>query len=244
MLHKTNGIVLRSVKYGESSLVTTLFTSVFGIQSYMVQGVRSSKASRNRAGSFQPGVLLELVVYHQQQKNLQRISQFQAAYIYNGLQEDVIKNSIVIFSAELLLRLLPEQAPLPSLFDFVYEYLVSLDKTPVNQVANFPLYFTARCSQELGFDLKGSFSEATPYLDMQNGEFSANEPTMASPVTREDVAALSEILKAGDIDTLKQIHLNSATRLRLIDWYIAFLQLHTGHMGSLRSLPVLRMILH
>ena len=41
-LHKTNGIVLRTVKYGETSLVVTLFTELFGVQSYLVNGVRVS----------------------------------------------------------------------------------------------------------------------------------------------------------------------------------------------------------
>ena len=97
MLHKTNGIVLRSIKYGDSSLITTIFTAIFGVQTYIVQGVRSTKANQNKGGFFQPGMLLDLVVYQQPQKNMQRIREFRAAYIYTGLQEDVVKNSISMF---------------------------------------------------------------------------------------------------------------------------------------------------
>ena len=43
MTHKTKGIVLRTVKYGETSLVVIMFTELFGIQTYMVNGVRSAK---------------------------------------------------------------------------------------------------------------------------------------------------------------------------------------------------------
>ncbi|MFM2327595.1 MAG: repair protein RecO, partial [Bacteroidota bacterium] len=39
MTHKTKGIVLRSIKYGETSLVVTLFTELFGVQTYMVNAV-------------------------------------------------------------------------------------------------------------------------------------------------------------------------------------------------------------
>jgi DNA repair protein RecO (recombination protein O) len=42
MLHKTKGLVLRAVKYGETSLVVTMFTELFGVQSYMVNGVRTA----------------------------------------------------------------------------------------------------------------------------------------------------------------------------------------------------------
>ena len=57
MTHKTRGIVLRSIKYGETSLVVTVFTELFGIQTYMVNGVRSSKSARSVF--FQPAAILD-----------------------------------------------------------------------------------------------------------------------------------------------------------------------------------------
>ncbi len=243
MLHKTNGIVLRAVKYGESSLVTTIFTELYGVQTYMVQGVRSSKARQNRAGFFQPGTLLELVVYQQPQKNMQRIREFQAAYIYNGLQEDVVKNSIVLFSAELLLRLLPELGPLPALFRFSYDYFVALDNMPLHEVANFPLFFIIECSRELGYPLKGGYSTETPYPNLQEGDFTAHTPS-ESPLNDEDARALSRLLQVNSLADLSRAELNSERRLRLIDWYVNYLQQHTQHMGNIRSLSILRTILH
>ncbi len=230
MLHKTNGIVLRSIKYGDSSLITTIFTALLGTQTYMVQGVRSSKAKQNRAGFFQPGMLLELVTYQQPQKNMQRIREFQAAYIYTGLQEDVVKNSISIFSVELLLRLLPEQAPLPALFDMAYEYFIALDKMSLHQVANFPLFFIIQCSKILGYDLKEAESDA--------------HAASAMPINNDDAAVLNLLLAADNYADLEKITMNADTRLRLIDWYVAYLQKHTQHMGNLKSLSVLRAILH
>ena len=97
MLQKTNGIVLRSIKYGDSSLITTIFTSVSGVQTYIVQGVRSAKQGKNRAGTFQPGMLLDLVVYQQPQKNMQRIREFQPAYIYRPTGECGQKQHCLIF---------------------------------------------------------------------------------------------------------------------------------------------------
>jgi DNA repair protein RecO (recombination protein O) len=244
MLHKTNGIVLRSIKYGDTSLVTTIFTQLYGLQTYIVQGVRSSKAAKNRAGSFQPATLLELVVYRQPQKNMQRIREFQAAYIYSSLQQDVIKNSVALFSVEILLRLLPEDASMPALFDFAFDYFTRLDKMPVSNVANFPLYFVVQCSRIFGFDLKGSYSRETPHLDLSEGGFTEQAPLVPPYTNDEDASALSLLLKVNDYNAVDIIHLNAAMRLRLIDWYILFLQRHTQHMGSIKSLSVLRTILH
>ena len=244
MLQKTNGIVLRSVKYGESSLVSTIFTAQYGVETYMVQGVRSATAKQNRAGSFQPATLLELVVYQQPQKNMQRIREFRPAYIYQNLQEDVVKNSIVLFSVEVMLRLLPEHASLPALFDFAFEFFITLDKMPLNAVANFPLFFIIQCSKILGYELKGNFSINTPHLNLHEGAFTTNAPSVSSFINDEDAIILNILLTTDDYKSLKEIEMNAGIRLRLIDWYIAFLQLHTQHMGNIRSLSVLRTILH
>ena len=37
MITTTQGIVLRSIKYGETSLVCTVFTRLYGVQTYLVQ---------------------------------------------------------------------------------------------------------------------------------------------------------------------------------------------------------------
>ena len=63
MTHKTKGIVLRTIKYGETSVVVTIFTELFGIQTYMVNGVRTTEKSSAKANYFQPGAILDLVVY-------------------------------------------------------------------------------------------------------------------------------------------------------------------------------------
>jgi len=244
MLQKTNGIVLRSIKYGDSSIISTIFTSLYGVQTYIIQGVRSTKARQNKAGFFQPGILLELVTYHHPQKKMQHIREYQPAYIYSSLQESVVKNSVVLFSVELLLRLLPEHAPMVTLFDFVYEYFITLDNTTPDRVANFPLYFIVQCGGTLGYELKGSYSKETPYLNIEDGGFTGHPSLTTSYVNEEDTKMLNTLLFAKNMDDLKQVEMNADARMRLIDWYISFLKLHTQHMGNIKSLAVLRAILH
>ena len=244
MLQNTQGIVLRSVRYGETSLVTTIFTAHFGIQTYLIQGVRTAKAKQNRAGLLQPATLLELVAYQKHEKNLQRLREFQAAYIYRSLQEEVIKNSIALFSAELLLRLLPEHASMPELFDFCFDYFKKLDELSLDEVANFPLYFIVQAGKFLGYQLKGNYSEATPHLNLHEGSFSDHPPLIKPFMQEEDAKALTRLLEVNNFDRLKDIAMNASMRFRILDWFILFLQQHTQHLGQIRSLAVLQTILH
>ena len=244
MLQTTQGIVLRSVKYGETSLICSIFTDQYGVQSYLVKGVRSAKAKGSRAGLLQPATLLDLSIYYRSQKNLQHIREFHPAYFYNSLQSEIVKNSIALFSVELLLKLLPEHAPQPELFAFTFNYFRALDTTELSAVANFPLFFIIQCSRFLGYDINGNFSPDTPHLHLQDGAFTHHPPSIAPYVNDEDAGAIDKLLRISEVKDLPTVAMNSAMRFRLLDWYLAFLHQHTQHLGNIRSLPVLQAILH
>jgi DNA repair protein RecO (recombination protein O) len=244
MLEKTRGIVLRSVKFGDTSLVTTIFTESEGVQSYLLKGVRKPRSGQSKAGLLQPGALLDLVIFHNPQKNLQHIREFQPACYLLSLQEDIVKNSILLFSIELLLRLLPEHAPHPALFTFAASYISSLDTTNRADCANFPVYFLVQCGRHMGYELHGNYTAQTPWPDPEAGSFVAEPAIAPVALQRDESLALDQISRATNTSQLCHTVLGSAGRMRLIDWYLSFLQFHTQHVGGIRSLPVLRAVLH
>ena len=244
MLQQTQGIVLRSIKYGEASLITTIFTNNFGVQSYIIKGVRSQKSKQNKTAFLQPASLIDLVVYHNPNQNLQYLREYQATYIYQQVQEQVIINSVALFSIEFLLRILPQQAPIPEMFAFCQQYFIQLDQSNVNEIANLPIYFIANCSKMLGYEIKGNYTEETPHLNIQEGGFSAQLPASEPLVNQVTAKQLSEVLIINSFQELHKVELNSQTRLQLLEWYLAFLHHYCQHLGEIKSLRVLQTILH
>src|ERR1700730_410284 len=109
MLHDSKGIVLRTVKYGETSVIVLIFTEKFGIQSYLVNGVRTtSKKGSGKANLFQPAAILELVAYYSELKQLQRLREFKWGQLYQHIFSDVRKNSVALFMVELLTKCLKQ----------------------------------------------------------------------------------------------------------------------------------------
>jgi len=244
MIQQTKGIVLRVIKYGETSLICNIFTRTYGVQSYLLQGVRSAKSRQNKTAFLQPASLLDLVVYQKPTGNLQRIKELQPDYIYTSLQEEVVKNSIALFSVEMLLRLLPEAAPAPELYDFSRGYFEWLDRLPVKQLANFPLFFVIQCGRFLGYNVSGRFSEHTPFLSFEDGAFTAIPPETRPLLSSQEAAALDKILLVENIAQLDDVAMNGVMRTNVLDWYLEFLHRHTQHLGQIKSLAILRAILH
>ena len=71
MLHKTRGIVFKTTDYGETSVIVQVFTEKFGLQSYIINGVKKPKAKISR-NMLQPLHLLDMVVYHKKHRQVQR----------------------------------------------------------------------------------------------------------------------------------------------------------------------------
>src|SRR5687768_16731291 len=101
MLHKTRGIVFRFTKYGETSIIVNIFTELFGIQSYIVNGVRS-KSAKNRIALFQPMTLLDLVVYYRENASIKRIKEIKCLHPYQTVTTDVRKSAVAMFINEVL----------------------------------------------------------------------------------------------------------------------------------------------
>ena len=108
MLHTTRGIVLHTTKYSETSLVAKIYTEVFGLQSYLVKGIRKQKA-KLRPALFQPMTLADLVVYHKDKGSLQNIKESRIAVPYRSIPFDIRKSSMLLFINELLYKSIREE---------------------------------------------------------------------------------------------------------------------------------------
>jgi DNA repair protein RecO (recombination protein O) len=245
MLHNTKGIVLRTVKYGETSVIVSIYTELFGIQSYLVNGVRKSgKRSSGSAASFQPAALLNLVVYHNELKQLQRIREFKWGYLYENIFFDVKKNAVGMYMVELLQKVFKQPEQNESLFQFIEDAFIHLDKADDAVVGNFALYFALHLAVFFGFRIEDNFHPATnPVLDLQEGVFTSAHPTHSYLIEGPLAEITSQLLKTMQPEELKQIKLNRTMRRQLLLAYADYYALHLPEFGRMLSLPVLQELL-
>jgi len=239
MIHKTKGIVLRGIKYGETSLVVTVFTELFGVQTYMVNGVRSSKKSSAKANQLQPGAILDLMVYHSDQKSMQRIKEFSWSILYQHVLSDVIKNSIALYIVELLQKCLKQPEQNTALFYFCEDVLLALDQADKLVTANMPLYFALQLPYFFGFKINDDYSEIQNILDLQEGCFVQEQPIHPNFVEGINAALTASLLKVQHPIDLASFPLHHSVRRQLLNRYHEYYNLHIPDFGELKTMTVL-----
>lgn len=243
-LHQTRGIVIRTVKYGETSLVVSLFTEKFGLQQYMVNGVRTSKKSSTfSASQMQVGNILDLVVYRNERDTLQRIKECKQALHYHALFSDVIKNAVMLFMIELLQKCLKEPDEHEDLFHFMEDILKGLDLAHPAEMANLPLFYTLHLSHFFGFRIMDNQSEKNVVLDLHEGKFTDSIPEHQFYLIPPKSEVIAQLLRVMQVHELADLKLNKAVRNELLDDCITFYALHISPFGNLRSLPVIRALM-
>ena len=243
-LHKTKGIVLRGVKYGETSLVVTIYTELFGIQSYLVNGVRTStRKGPGKANLFQPAAILDLIVYHNDLKNLQRIREFKWSVLYQHIFFDVLKNAVALFMVELLQKCIKQPEPNPELFYFIEDAFLHLDAAEGRVLANFPLFFILHLAGFFGFKIEDVYSQRNSFLDLKEGQFVAEHPQHPQVLEGPLSYTTAQLLRVQQPAELQEIPLNQETRRMLLLAYRTFYALHVPDFGEMRTLNVLQTVL-
>jgi DNA repair protein RecO (recombination protein O) len=218
MLHKTRGIVFRFIKYGDTSIIVTIFTELFGLQTYIVNGVRSKNA-KGKIALYQPLTLLDLVVYYKENASIKRIKEVRCLHQYQSLHSDIRKSSIAMFINEVLNKTVKEENHAQEQFDFLIDSLIFLDDQKTGY-ENFHLIFLVKLSRFLGFG-------AHHVKDVLQGIFSGQEEE-------------EWIVQLIDADYGTALALTHAQRRSLLDILLRFYTTHIDSLGEIKSVQVLK----
>jgi DNA repair protein RecO (recombination protein O) len=239
MLHKTKAIVLNHLKYGDNSLITTLYTATHGRKTFLIQGFYSRK-SKFHATFFQPLTLLNLEIDINPKRELQRIKEIGFAHPFQTVPFDTVKRAITLFLAEILYKTLKEEEPNPSLFEYVYHTLQLLD-VKEDGVANFHLLFLMHLTKHLGFYPIDNYSETNCVFDTVNGRFYQFISAQSKASDQTKSLMIHQLLSLS-FDQLETLQLNHQTRNSLLQLIIEFYQVHLGSLTEVKSLPVLQSV--
>ncbi len=226
MLYKTKGIVFRFVKYRETSIIATVFTEKFGIQSYIVNSIRSKKG-KSKIAFFQPLTLLDLVVYYKDSGKIHRISEMKCSHPFQSITTDFKKSTIALFLTEVLNKSIKEEGEHPELFEFLYHSIQVLDHLTV-AFENFHLQFLLKLSRYLGFEALSVLQEIVPQSVSLRPYF--DEKTILHTLHTQTYGS--------------SIVMSNEQRRVVLHHILDFYEAHIDSFHHLKSVKVLRELLH
>lgn len=230
MLYKTRGIALSYIRYRESSIIAKIYTELFGIQSYIINGVRSSSSKTNRIALFQPLTLLDLVVYHKaKQDNVHRISEIKCYHPFASLPYHVTKSCLALFVTEILGKTLKEEEANEPLFEFIEHSVLYLDEADKGY-ENFHIQFLLQLASYLGFGIENLH-------DLEREIKSHHFPQIADAM---ELNATDLLLQSGYGNP---VPLDRTRRISILEKVLFFYKIHIDQLGEIRSLEVLSEVL-
>lgn len=230
----TKAIILTSLKYGDTSLIVKAFTASDGLKSYLLRGVLASKKGKLKSAYFQPLTQLEIVANHRNKGNLESIKEVRISHPYQTVHNDVGKNAMTLFLAEMLANSIHEEESNQGLFEFLEASLQWLDTH--EEIANFHSYFLIRLTKYLGFYPDIYRIEASCF-DLLEGEFT-DTPSLNPILTGENLKYFKTFLGI-NFDTIHSIKMNKSNRQELLKSLVLYYELHLQGFRKPRSLAVL-----
>ncbi len=240
MLHKTRGIVFKTTSYSESSVVVQVFTEKFGLQSYLINGVKKPRA-KIPVNILQPLHLLDMVVYYKPSGGIQRVSEVRQVPLFQSIPYDVVKSSLVMFLNEVLYKAVREESEDQVLFEFLFQSIELLDRMEKG-LGNFHLYFLLHLTRFLGFYPDRTLENVADYFDLVEGSYTRVTPPHVSVLQPPHTAYWTAIL-GSSYDSLEKLRIPAEERRLLLGKVLDYYRLHIGGFGNIRSAEVLEEVL-
>lgn len=208
---RTEAIVLRSINYGETSQIITLFTREKGKITVMAKGARRPKSSFG--STLQPMAYTQVVFYYKPTRDMQTLSESAHVEPFHALGRDLEKIGIGLRVVELVYALLEAEDAQPEVFALLLQVLRRLNETS-SRIANVWPYFQLRLARALGV-APSVDREAVERLSDEGGVLALERGSIHPPKTQLEAGRRASRSALRAFAVLARAHLDDVMRMEL-----------------------------
>lgn len=125
MIHKTQGIVLKSIDFRETSKISTFFTHDYGKLKGVLKGIR--KDPKKFGSHVDRFTVNDIVFYHYSRTDIHLISQCDLRQYYFAIRKDYKRHLAANYSLELVDAIMPVEQPNKDIYQLMLDYLEALE---------------------------------------------------------------------------------------------------------------------
>lgn len=233
MHYTTAALFLKSIRYGEHSLILRFYTEQHGLRAYIAKG-KALRGGGSERSYFSPLSLYVLEAAPARRGDLDYLRSAQTQLSF--LDAHPAKIAVVFLLAELLNQTLREATSDPVLFDYLSTRIRYLESAV--HYADFPLCFVLELTRYLGFYPNLSDPQA-PYFSLQQGVYTREKP-QTHFLTAEALALFERLSRSDTI--APELRFNRRQRGQLLDIMECYYRLHIANFKPFRSRAVLEQL--
>lgn len=236
---KTNAIVLKIQKIKDNASLIHLYTQETGRATYLLYGAQS-KRKGNALSFLHPLSIVSIDINLRNSRELNIINEIKQEEATMELLFNPIKSSLAFFIAEILLQVLRTNEKDDTLFEFLCQSILKLDRETKN-LGNFHIAFLLRLSGFLGFQPSIDTPYTNVYFDLKQMEFTSQKPEHQYFLRSYETEKMKLLLRM-NYRNFHLYHFTKSERSEVIDRILQYYKIHTQSFGEIKSLYVLKEI--
>ena len=242
MLISTNAIVLKTIPYGDSSIISHLFTENWGKITVIAKGAWGKK--KTTGPLLVPMNHIHLQYYHKNSRDIQILKDAELIQQFSILRSDLDRIILGQAVVESLNRSTLENNSFPILYRLVWRVLDKMNHTDVNLWMVFA-FFLYQLSLRLGFmpniktcyQCKSAFSHAS--IDDRTGELICHDCSPRSKLSlNKNSLIFLQKLENLHLDDIRPGMNNAIEMYNTIRFLEIFACIHLEGMNKVRSLDM------
>lgn len=234
---KTNGIVLRIIKYNDRSHIVDIYSQELGRCAVLVNISKSTK-SKLKSNLFQPLSILDLNLSKTNKSSLYRLKDVKLSYTFQSIPFHPVKSALAFYIAEFLYYAVRDENINKPLFNYLDHSMRWLDSCEVGY-ANFHLVFLIRLSRFLGLYPNYSDYHKGDYFDLLNASFCSSQPLHPRFLKGDEAIFILKLMRM-NYDSMHLFKFSRHDRARILHILNDFYKIHIPNFPDLKSLDVLK----
>lgn len=249
---KAEGIIVRTMKMGESSKLVTLFTRELGFLKVVAKGSRTSKSRYGAA--LEPLTVSRVVYYHKENRELQFLSQADIAEHFTQLSANLERWGFANACCELVERTHLGVELQPKVYPLLLETLRAMNAATIEPRLCF-WHFQMHLLGLLGFapnfkhcqncgaaSVNAGREHSMQHFDMAHGGLVCERcaAMRGAQLLSGDAARMLESLQAAALDKISRFKTSPATRHAIEHFFRTYFAYHLEEIGNLSALKFVR----
>ena len=247
-LTKSHAVILRSIKYGESSRILTAYSKERGILEFVAKGVRSRKSKL--AGVLEPLNSVEVVYYDKPNRDLQTLSQASLLFTPFNVRADYDITVLAMAACELVAKLEVAEHANEAVYALLTESLEAMDRVDDRVARILFLSFQLKIVAHQGFDpgiegCENCQAQSTQkwYYHIRKGlllcDACCQDDGELMPLSGEGCDALRTLLHTS-VEQLSSFELSGRILASVYRFITKFNEYHLPEIRKLKTLEVLK----